>query len=306
MSKPTPAFRLLLPTVAALLCQLAVAPAHAGMIPLMDEAFTFRKNQKPLVEPRRSVVPPRVVVQPFYPNDQHVTWSNFYTRTDLQPQDYLSNSASKVMRPAMPQESAASSAASGQGGWPAIAEQAAQNAQDEAEAEAQPNIMIGDAGDSAMMDNSNSNVGRATRVGPAVEDWRKDSGAQISSRPGDFDYRAPVGATTAQIDAPITITDANSAAAFPTDTSGDARYVGHNDKGQVNKYAVQNGDTLSSISSQPAIYNTWKLWPLIYSANRRAIGGNPANIKTDQRLDIPRDYTDKQQQDAEKRAARGR
>lgn len=305
----------MLPVAVALAMTWAV-PAHAGMLGWMDDAFTFRKEQKPLITPRRTAVPPRVVVQPYYPNDEHVAWSNFYTRTDLEPQDYLSSSASKVMRPS-PQQAAASSPAQADGGWPAIAERAAANAQAEAEGSA-PNVMIGDPGDSPMMASGDAQVGRATRIGPAVQDWREDGKAQIASRPGDYDYRAPVGGNTvtAANDPNIAIgtpqaagddSKGGSTITFTTDktaadTSGDPRYVAHNAKGQVTKYKVQGGDTLSSISGQPAIYGTWKLWPLIYSANRSAIGGSPTNLKVQQRLDIPRDYTQKQADDAERKA----
>lgn len=304
MTKCSRALLLCLHASAALLC---VTPAHAGMLGWMDSAFTFRKEQKPLVQPRRTAVPPKVVVQPYYPNDEHVAWSNFYTRTDLEPQDYLSSSASKVMRPSA-QQQAAGSQAQGAGGWPAIAERAAENAR--AESESETNLIIGEPGQSPAMMAGDSNVGRATRIGPAVEDWRKEGGARIASRPGDYDYRAPVGYAQAET-SQIAISDANPTARAGgeggavttfTETSDDPRYVQQNAKGQVTKYKVQSGDTLSSISDQPAIYGTWKKWPLIYSANRGAIGGSPSNLKNQQRLDIPRDYTEQQARDAERKA----
>lgn len=300
--------RLLLQFVPAVAALLYVAPAHAGWL---DDTFTFRQDQKPLVAPGRISTPPKLVVQPYYPNDEHVSWSNFYTRTDLEPQDYLSSSASKVMRPS-PQQRAASTPAQGQGGWPAIAEQAAQNAQMEAEAEAPAggNVMIGEPGEGWGMKSGDANIGRATRIGPAVEDWRGDGKSRMASRPGDFDYRAPVGGVQAETPG-IAISDANPTANAATSGGGvttfatqsdDPRYVEQNAKGQVTKYAVQGGDTLSSISGQPAIYGTWKRWPLIYSANRRAIGSSPSNLKKDQRLEIPRDYTEAQAREAERKA----
>lgn len=284
-------------------------PAHAGMLGWMDDAFTFRKEQKPLVAPQRGGnVPPKAVVQPYYPNDEHVSWSNFYTRADLETQDYLSSSASKVMRPRA-QDEAARTRAQAQGGWNAIAEQAAENAMAEAAAErgGASNVMIGEPGEGWGMQAGDSNVGRATRVGPAVQDWRNESGSGMASRPGDYDYRGPSGAY-AQAETPgIAIGDANPTAAKAsgggvTLTGDDPRYVEQNDKGQVTKYKVQSGDTLSSISDQPAIYGNWKKWPLIYSANRGAIGSKPSNLKREQRLDIPRDYTEQQERDAIKRS----
>lgn len=287
-------------------------PVHAGSVGWMDRMFTFREDQKPLVQPGRTSAPPKKVVQPYYPNDEHVQWSNFYTRTDLEAQDYLSSSASKVMRPA--QEQAARTPAQAQGGWPSIAERAAANAQAEAEAEGRGgNTLIGDPGEGWGMATGDSRVGRATRIGEAVQDWRGEGRGGMASRPGDYDYRAPVGGgTRAEIadTGGVNIGEANPTASgggvtFMSEasaTANDPRYVEHNSKGQVTKYKVQTGDSLGSISDQPAIYGTWKLWPLIYSANRGAIGGNPNAIKLNQRLDIPRDYTEKQARDAERRA----
>ncbi len=306
MSKHSRRFLLTLPVWAALLC---VTPAHAGMLGWMDDAFTFRKEQKPLVAPQRGGnVPPKAVVQPYYPNDEHVSWSNFYTRTDLETQDYLSSSASKVMRP-RPQDSAARSPAQAQGGWNAIAERAAENARAEAEAEGTSTVMIGEPGEGWGMQSGSSNVGRATRIGPAVQDWRNEGGSGMTSRPGDYDYRAPTGNYAQAETSGIAIGEANPTAPRSSGggvttfaSSDDARYVEHNAQGQVTKYKVQGGDTLSSISDQPAIYGNWKKWPLIYSANRGAIGSKPSNIKRDQRLDIPRDYTSQQEADAIKRS----
>lgn len=297
-----------LPVVAALLC-VGTPTAHAGMIGWMDNAFTFRKEQKPLVAPHRNI-PPKRVVQPYYPNSDHVTWSNFYTRTDLVPQDYLTSSASKVMRPRpvepTPQQEAAQTPAQEIGGWPAIAEQAAQNAR----AESEGNVMIGEPGQGVGMREGTADIGRATRIGPAVNDWRSGDSNVLASRPGDYDYRGNLAAGADM--AGVQIGTANAMArleqggeiSFSTDNGGNGPYVARNAKGQVIKYAVQKGDSLSTISGQSEIYGTWKLWPLIYSANRRAIGGNPDNLTYQQRLDIPRDYTEKQAREAEARARR--
>lgn len=291
-----------LPMAAALLC--VPSAAHAGQVGWMDRLFTFREEQKPLVTPR-SNVRAKQVVQPYYPNDEHVSWSNFYTRTDLETQDYLSSSASKVMRPRA-QEQAARTPAQAQGGWPAIAEQAMENAQDESNSQPS-NIAIGEPGEGWGMQSGSSNVGRATRIGPAVEDWRGEGRNQLASRPGDYDYRATAPVDTTGSDIQISDADSQGGGTVTfSSSSDDPRYVEHNAKGQVTKYSVQKGDTLSSISDQPAIYGTWKMWPMIYSANRRAIGGSPNNIKLKQRLDIPRDYTEQQAKDAERRAGSAR
>ncbi|MFA6046786.1 MAG: hypothetical protein WC718_17525 [Phycisphaerales bacterium] len=56
-----------LPVLAALLC--VAQPAIADN--MFDDMFTFRKDQKPLVQPRRQV-PVKTVTQPYYPDTEHV------------------------------------------------------------------------------------------------------------------------------------------------------------------------------------------------------------------------------------------
>jgi nucleoid-associated protein YgaU len=84
----------------------------------------------------------------------------------------------------------------------------------------------------------------------------------------------------------------------------DPRYTSFDDQGKVTGYVVQGGDTLSTISGQEAIYGKTTLWPLIYSANRKVIGNSPKKLKTKQQLVIPRDYTEEQAKEAEKKAGR--
>jgi nucleoid-associated protein YgaU len=67
---------------------------------------------------------------------------------------------------------------------------------------------------------------------------------------------------------------------------------------------VQKGDSLGGIAGQEAIYGQPQLWPLIYSANRKAIGKNPHALKKGQALEIPRDYTETQAKEAMKRAGK--
>lgn len=64
-----------------------------------------------------------------------------------------------------------------------------------------------------------------------------------------------------------------------------------------NTYIVQPGDSLSGISDQEQIYGDWKLWPLIYDANRDQID-DPDLIHPEQNLGIPRDYTMEQMDSA--------
>jgi len=52
-------------------------------------------------------------------------------------------------------------------------------------------------------------------------------------------------------------------------------------------YRVREGDTLTSISEQPLIYNDARLWRRIYEANRASLP-NPEALKPGQQLIIPR------------------
>lgn len=281
------------PLLAVFACAAVPASAHANWF---DDMFTFRKDQKPLVQPRRAV-PPKMVYQPYYANQTHTSWSNFYTRTDLEPQDYLSSSASKVMR--VPQPEPADT-----GGWPAIAERAQQNAMAESD---NGTLMIGEPGEGWGMAAGNARLGRATQIGAPVRDWREAGRKGLPSRPGDYDYHlVPRGGSipmtsggmlVEEVPPPTTGTVEFSAASDP-------RYTKYDSKGRVVQYQVQQGDTLGGISGQEAIYDNWKLWPLIYSANRRAIGGNPDSLKLKQKLRIPRDYSAAQARDAERKAGR--
>lgn len=67
-----------------------------------------------------------------------------------------------------------------------------------------------------------------------------------------------------------------------------------------NTYIVQPGDSLSGISDQEQIYGDWKLWPLIYDANRDQID-DPDLIHPEQQLGIPRDTTAPQRDSARQR-----
>lgn len=67
------------------------------------------------------------------------------------------------------------------------------------------------------------------------------------------------------------------------------------------RYNVVPGDSLSGISDQERIYGDWKLWPLIYDANRNQIN-DPDLIFPGQDLGIPREYNQAQEVDAQRRA----
>lgn len=299
------------PVLAIFGCALMPLNAHANN--WFDDMFTFRKDQKPLVQPRKAT-PPKMVYQPYYPEQAHTGWSNFYTRADLVPQDYLSSSASKVIREPMPQNT--SDANADAGGWPAIAERARQNAMQEADGDGSSGMMIGEPGEGWGMANGNAQVGRATQIGSPVRGWRDGDGGTMPSRPGDYDYRLATPAANSAYDSRnvastggVVVDDSDTAQSagtveFSTGASDDPRYTKFDSQGRVVQYAVQKGDTLGGISGQEAIYNNWKLWPLIYSANRRAIGGNPNALTIEQKLAIPRDYTKAQARDAERKSGK--
>lgn len=258
--------------------------SHAQTIGWMDRMFTFREDQKPLVNGSRRAVAPNYVTQPSYNPNDHVAWSQFYTQPDLQAQDALVGSASKVMR-------APAQVAQAQGGFGAIADQALENGR----AERSMNIQIGEPGEGIGMQTGSSNVGRGTQVGAPRNDWRDKADPRMSARPGDYDFENS-GVSRGD-------TLAETAPRFNLPVIGPAD-KGTDTSGQITRYQVQRGDTLGSIAAQPKIYNDTSLWPLIYTANRNAIGRSPHRIKPSMELTIPRDYTEEQAKAARQRAKR--
>jgi nucleoid-associated protein YgaU len=277
---------------------LVANAAEAQTVGWVDRMFTFREDQKKLLTPGKRATAPKAVYQPYYDERGHEVWSSFYTRTDLEPTDYLSSSASKVMRER-------DSNALGQGGWEAIEAQGQENLQASA-----PSITIGDPGEGPGMQYGDGRVGRETKISAPIRDWREGAADGLASRPGDFDYR------TADVNRPPleengiirseTLGGTKSVSGnVPLENNPlrhDSRYLEFNYSGQVTRYQVQKGDTLGNISAQPAIYGKEARWPLIYSANKTAIGGNPNNLKVKQKLVIPRDFTEAQAKEAEKKA----
>jgi nucleoid-associated protein YgaU len=260
--------------------------SHAQTIGWMDRLFTFREEQKPLVAPRRQVAP-NYVLQPHYGPADHVGWSEFYSRPDLVAQDYMAGSASKVMRP-RPEDMTLNTQDNGH--FSKLSERALANAREAMES----NIQIGEPGDSTSQ--YDGRVGRKTQIGDPVNDWKIRDKTKLNSRPGDFEFEAPIardeglagGGNVVAVTAPVfsAKSDKMPMRSISSGASGS--------DGKVSQYTVETGDTLGSISAKPVIYNDWKLWPLIYSANRKAIGRNPAQIKVNQILEIPRDYTEEQ------------
>lgn len=310
--------RTLFAGVAATVMVGAAVPAHAGTFEFIDRMFTFREDQKERVAPKRRL-PPKLVYEPYYDEPATSNWSQFYTQPNLEPTEYMNGSASKVMRTrsnpyAAPTNTWQVADPYDRYGIPAQDNEARYGG-------AAGEIFIGDPGESpgVRAADMGGQVGAGTRIGEPVRDWREAPNRELSSRPGDRGYTmpAPVAdgydgrgrlsanlADQARSEGDFAGRDslADGARDAPVHGSNDPRYVKHNDKGEVTRYQVQKGDTLSGISGQEAIYNNWKLWPLIYSANRRAIGRDPNNLKNKQELGIPRGYTPQQAREAEKRA----
>ncbi len=61
----------------------------------------------------------------------------------------------------------------------------------------------------------------------------------------------------------------------------------------VNRYDVQTGDTLWTISARPEVYGDPLLWPLLYKANRDQIK-DPRRVYLGQTIDVPRDLPEKE------------
>lgn len=269
----------------AMALMLNASAAHAGTFEWIDDLFTFREDQKERVSPRRNL-PPIQVYSPSYDDSTHAQWSNYYTRQDLIPQTYVAGSASKVMRPAAPPPGAAGSyedcvtRCMGGGGRSG-------------------GTFVGDPGQGPGMQFGGGDVGGRTRIGSAMHDWRDEGygGDPLNSRPGDYNHRLHAGASDG-----YSGQNTYGRTVEYADRDPEGAYIRFNNEGQVTGYAVQKGDTLSGIADQPRIYDNWKLWPLIYSANRGVIGRNPNRIYPNQELDIPRDYTDKQAKDAQRKA----
>jgi nucleoid-associated protein YgaU len=66
-------------------------------------------------------------------------------------------------------------------------------------------------------------------------------------------------------------------------------------------YSVVEGETLWTISAQPQVYSDGLLWPLLYQANRDQIK-NPRQIFPGQTLNIRRDMTQKDLDEARQKA----
>lgn len=314
--------------LALFLFVIAAPSAHAGIYEYVNEAFTFREDQKERVRPKNTL-PPVQVITPMYDNEEAQQWSNLYTREDLKPVSPMVGTSSMVMRP------------NGDTSWKgeewAYAPQAPQPQGYVSEQPRNPNIAWNapnpnvqphpnypygynpnhppqgyDAmryrdqmnqwqqqaaqartfvGEPQGEPDFNGTIGRKTMIDNPRTDWRAGGGDRaFAARPGDFDYKGSYD-RLGRVDAEN----------IPART-GDAR-PGSTQGGKAETYQVQGGDTLSGISGKPQIYNNWKLWPLIHDANRATVK-DPDMIRPQQNLTIPRGYTESEARDAEKRAQR--
>lgn len=69
----------------------------------------------------------------------------------------------------------------------------------------------------------------------------------------------------------------------------------------LNKYIVKDGENLYIIARHPFIYADGMLWPLIYRANRDQIK-NPRQIYPGQSLNVPRDISESDKEQARSKA----
>jgi hypothetical protein len=73
------------------------------------------------------------------------------------------------------------------------------------------------------------------------------------------------------------------------------------DEQKTEKYAVQKGDSLWEIAGKSGIYGDAFQWPLLYKSNRDQIE-DPDLIGQDQEIDVKKDFTDADIQDAMQKA----
>lgn len=287
---------------------LAAVPAHAGLFSWLDDVTTYNEDQKrPL---NRNVAPPAPPAYMYYDAEEATEWSRHYTRGDLEPTPYMEGSASRVMR--VRQDGADTFGRLGpttvvpDGGYEAMLRRDYINRM----MNARKGVYIGEAGQGPdAMAMEPGELGRKTMVDDPRRNWRESvpGGLDIRSRPGDFDYQDSSRMAQAPLCRDGSACEkgrcANGDACGQSASGGIeiARSPGMGGGTAADRYTVGHGDTLSGISDQERIYGDWKLWPLIYDANRDQVK-DPDLIRPGQDLGIPRDYTDDTARDARRRA----
>jgi nucleoid-associated protein YgaU len=288
-------------------------PTHANAS-WFNDMFVYRKEQKPLIDPSAVNMPPIEVMAPYYSQRDAAEWSHHHTKANMKPVPYIDGSSSLVMRQqAKPRDNRRMKA------WPGNlkANPNMKNLPQGYEAilwrdyvnrleTTRKKTFIGEPGfASKLPNNRTASVGQKTQIGTPVRSW-KDAPAKnngITARAGDYNYGQQ---TKNHYTAPYTTIDKPVAPSQPTMPQ-------HNNHGTAGKtsglyqgnlpsnYIVENGDSLSGISEKDKIYGNWKMWPLIYDANRNQIK-DPDLIYPEQNLGIPRDYTQQDNANAQQRA----
>lgn len=289
----------------------SVAPTKANALTWFNDMFVYRKEQQPLIDPTAVVTPPVEVIAPYYNNRDAAQWSHHHTRQNMKPVPYIDGSSSLVMRPQVKQRDNRRMKA-----WPGNLKA---NPNDKRLPQGYEAILwrdyvnrlqterkktfIGEPGFTSKLPYSENSIGQKTQIGNPVKSWKdgpaKNSGA--TPRPGDFDYgkqaKNHYTAPYTTIDKPVAPTMPNRVQKLAPVQAPKNAYQGN----LPNHYVVEEGDSLSGISEKDKIYGNWKMWPLIYDANRNQIK-DPDLIYPEQDLGIPRDYTDQQSMNAKQRA----
>lgn len=292
----------------SLLCALLCVPniAHAGFFEWLDNATTYNEDQR---RPLRPQILPEGPPAPLLYDTRGAERWNQYHKKDLVAVPYMDGSGTMVMRPRSAQQGMLHGYVYDQTGKPVLGpngqpitgyelmqRRAALNKVRQTEGK----LYIGEP--EHFPSNANIGVGVKTRIGAPIEDWRDpQNGLQFNPQPGDYDY---AGQNQAQYDGLNSYTtlprggqNHGKVGLRPRGTGGNGNFNQH----FPDHYVVQKGDTLSEISEQDQIYGDWKLWPLIYDANRSQIK-HPDEIYPKQRFTVPRDYTVDQADDARQHA----
>lgn len=293
--------------------------AHAGWVSnwyeSVNRAYTFRLDQKENVTPERPYNPQEVYV-PYYDEAEAQAWSNHYAGQPMKAVKGMDGST-RVMRPSgqYGQQDMREQTLSAQpnyrympdgrlaynetpSGYQMVERRGAINwHQQQAGSRAQ--IYVGEPGSTPWNNmESSGRLGIKTQIGEPTANWRDEPGhLRFNARPGDYDYQ-PHGAKYYDRMADATRLGQGRGGVDVARSSG---YTEYGTTGRADRYTVENGDTLSGISSKPKIYNDWKLWPLIYDANRGQIK-DPDYITPGQNLAIERGHSASQQADARRRA----
>lgn len=298
---------------------LVPAQANASWF---KEAFTFRKDQKQAITSTSNDLPPIEVIAPYYNQKEAAQWSRYHTRKNMKAVPYIEGSASLVMRQQVQKRDFRKMKA-----WPG-------NLKENPNTKILPQgyeailwrdyvnrlkknskkTFIGDPGfANRLPENRTASIGQKTMIGNPIKSW-KDNPAEnsgVTPRKGDFDYKEAnnkrriitdhITSNQQQRTMPVQrnmqgMQHGKTSISMP---SNNARNNQSNDL--PNNYTVIEGDSLSGISGKNQIYGDWKMWPLIYDANKNQLN-DPDLIYPKQNLGIPRDYTSEQSMNAKRRA----